>query len=140
MPSSLTNLRTHTLLYHTHILTSSTYYPASPNVAAFRFLFAFAFASIRNYDCWGYCIHLYGNFASIKYFQVARVKTHSHIFSSTSTIFFTDLQNIRTLCAHTHTHENIYIHTQIQGYWEMKVRLKGKRKKSSENDVILNDP
>ena len=104
MPSSLTNLRTHTLLYHTHILTSSTYYPASPNVAAFRFLFAFAFASIRNYDCWGYCIHLYGNFASIKYFQVARVKTHSHIFSSTSTIFFTDLQNIRTLCAHTHTH------------------------------------
>ena len=114
MPSSLTNLRTHTLLYHTHILTSSTYYPASPNVAAFRFLFAFAFASIRNYDCWGYCIHLYGNFASIKYFQVARVKTHSHIFSSTSTIFFTDLQNIRTLCAHTHSRKHIHSHTNTK--------------------------
>ena len=109
MPSSLTNLRTHTLLYHTHILTSSTYYPASPNVAAFRFLFAFAFASIRNYDCWGYCIHLYGNFASIKYFRVARVKTHSHIFFFNKHHIFTDLQNTRP--HHSRTHENIYIHT-----------------------------
>ena len=136
MPSSLTNLRTHTLLYHTHILTSSTYYPASPNVAAFRVLFAFAFASIRNYDCWGYCIHLYGNFASIKYFQVARVKTHSHIFSSTSTIFFTDLQKTRP--HHSRTHENIYIHThKYKDIGKWKLHRKGK--KSSKNDVILND-
>ena len=128
MPSSLTNLRTHTLLYHTHILTSSTYYPASPNVAAFRFLFAFAFASIRNYDCWGYCIHLYGNFASIKYFRVARVKTHSHIFFFNKHHIF-HRSTKYTYSALTHSWKHIYSHTNTrisgnESYTEREKRVR----------------
>ena len=100
-------------LLHISSHISSTYYRASPFnvVVRSRFLFAFAFGfNTGNYDCWGYyCIHLYGNFASIKYFQVARLKTHSHIFSSTSTIFLTHVHPH----PHTYPHESIHVHTQI---------------------------
>ena len=47
----------------------------------------------------GYCIHLYGNFASIKYFQVVRVITRSHICSSTNTSWTS---------THTWAHEQVY--------------------------------
>ena len=67
-----------------------------------------------------YCIHLYGNFASIKYFQVVRVITRSHICSSTNTSWTS---------THTWAHEQVYR--------KMKVtQWKGKGKEEKKNKVI----
>ena len=139
MPSSLTNLRTHTLLYHTHILTSSTYYPASPMSPHFVF---FSLLLLLQYETMtaGDTAYIYmAILHPLNTFKQQESK-HTRISFLQQAPYFSQIYKIFVHFARTHTHENIYIHTQIQGYWEMKVRLKGKRKKSSENDVILNDP
>ena len=100
MPCNHANTYTYAIL-NTHI---KYILSCIPNVVVFVVFFLPLQLLRWDYDCWGYCIHLYGNFASIKYFQVVRVITRSHIFYSTNTIS----QN-----THTHVHTNTHTWTRI---------------------------
>ena len=135
MPCNHASAYTYALLTHT----SSTYYRVSPMSSSSSFSFCLCNCFDETMTA-GDTAYIYmAILHPLNTFKQQESK-HTRISFLQQAPYFSQIYKIFVHFARTHTHENIYIHTQIQGYWEMKVRLKGKRKKSSENDVILNDP